>query len=400
MVYSEKLTSPNPKWDTTKATAHLTHLLEHASEGFSFCRLGDRELRFLKEVSEGTYSEEKEKKRQADPDEVTINKGFGRLGLNASYHERLYKAYRDCNYLDLYLNQESNRRLIKGWDIDRAPGTITLDVPHLCNIIQAWTLQEFGSFIDGRHCIFYGAEADFLRDLVKDPVYLDIYSAFWPNPEDHVFRVPPNYGSDIEGRVDSVKESLAALARETGASVLFISLGGAAKILCHELAEECGLICLDWGSMMRGLSYCGSNGHTKQRADHHPFFARIPLKSFYEAAVRARPDALPAEKLARAQAQLCLDLQKKEVGTFSPSDVHDISAFHPSPENLRHFRQGYRYYKRNVRPLATRSRAALRAALEMEWWLIKKGIGVRGTVFHGLLRVKRIARALLARVLP
>ena len=387
----------NPNCTYTEAVRHLTHVLTTSTSGFSFCRLGDRELRFLKEIDRGIYDEEKEKRRQANPYEVAINKGFGRLGLNASYHQRLYEAYRGCDYLDLYLNQESNRRLIKGWSVDRAPGTITLDVPRLGNIIQAWTLHEFGSFINGRRCIFYGAEADFLRELVQDPVYLDIYSSYWPNPKDHIFRVPPNYGADIEDRVDEVKASLASLAHGTGASAIFISLGGAAKILCHELAEEHGLICLDWGSMMRGLSYCGSNGHTRQRADHHPFFARIPLESFYEAAARARPGVSPAEKLMRAQAQLCLDLQKKTVGAFSTSDIHDIRSFNPTRENLSHFWKNYKYYKQHVRPLALKSRKAARTALEMEWWLIKKGIGMRGIVFQGLLRAKQFARSVLSR---
>jgi cytidylate kinase len=46
-----------------------------------------------------------------------------------------------------------------------------------------------------------------------------------------------------------------------GVDTVFLSLGGAAKILCFELAKELDVRMFDFGAMLRALTFSGSPGN-------------------------------------------------------------------------------------------------------------------------------------------
>jgi hypothetical protein len=125
--------------------------------------------------------------------------------------------------------------------------------------------------------------------------------------------------------------------------------------------------------MMRGLAYCGSAGAALWRASHNPFFVRIPFAMHMEALERAHPDMPPATLLAKAHAQLCLDLQRKEAMNSFAADAIDPSSFDASEENLMRFFEGRRVYEARYRPLARRDPAAAKLVQEFDYWCLKKG---------------------------
>jgi hypothetical protein len=144
--------------------------------------------------------------------------------------------------------------------------------------------------------------------------------------------------------------------------------------------------------MMRGLAYCGSAGAALWRASHNPFFVRIPFAMHMDALERAHPEMPPATLLAKAHAQLCLDLQRKETMNSFAADVIDPSSFDAGEENLRLFSEGRAVYEARYRPLARRDPAAEKLVQEFDYWCLKKGLGWRGKFFQLLVRGRQTAR--------
>ena len=145
---------------------------------------------------------------------------------------------------------------------------------------------------------------------------------------------------------------------------LLICLGGSAKILCYELAREMSVRAIDWGSMLRGLTYSGSDGQSAWRASHNPFFFRVPFPIYLRSMVRAWPGLSREELLGKAHAQLCLEMQRKSIGSTFPADVHDPDNFEHNFNNERNFLAGYHHYRRVVQPLASTPREK---ALVRKW---------------------------------
>jgi len=169
---------------------------------------------------------------------------------------------------------------------------------------------------------------------------------------------------------------------------VLICLGGPAKILCHELARECGVHAVDWGSMLRALTYSGTDGNSTWRSSHNPFLFRVPLHIYMPALDRAFPEMTIPDRTAKAHGQLCLELQRHSFGATLPSDTHDPASYDDSSENRRAFAESYRYYIKNVLPSTRRNPAARALVAEMDYWLLKKGIGWKGRVFRSLVWLK------------
>ena len=98
--------------------------------------------------------------------------------------------------------------------------------------------------------------------------------------------------------------------------------------------------------------------------------------------------------VAKAHAQLCLELQRKELLKSITSDVNDGSMFDASAQNLRNFVEGMRTYRREILPLIQGDREALSLVQEFRFWRWKKGLGWDGRLFQLGVAVKGLPRRL------
>ena len=368
------------------ACRRLTRLLrEHRP--FSFLRLGDGELSFMLNVQRGMTN-------QVPHFPASCEIAYDGPGIDDRHYDRLRRSYEECTYLDFHDSIPFNACYLAELNLQRSAKLFRNGSPETSLLVYDWTYHEFRDFIRGRRCLFAGAEAALLRELHADREYRALAAPFWPVDADPVFHQVRGNGANLSENLDLIKSDLAKLIRDHQIDTLFLCLGGAAKIICHELAQELTIRALDWGSMMRGLAYCGSAGAALWRASHNPFFVRIPFAMHMRALLQAHPDMPPVTVLAKAHAQLCLDLQRKEPMTSFAADPIDPSSFDPSPENLHRFFQGRRYYQEHFVPLARRDPEAMSLVREFHYWCLKKGLGWKGKLFQLVVRGRKSIRSL------
>ena len=110
-------------------------------------------------------------------------------------------------------------------------------------------------------------------------------------------------------------------------------------------------------------------------------------------ALRAAHPDLPADTLlAKAHAQLCLELQSKALLKSGTSDVNDGTMFDPSKENCRHFLESMKVYRQEIVPLAKGHPEALALVREFRRWRWKKGLEWDGRLFKLGVMAKRMLR--------
>jgi hypothetical protein len=367
-----------------EACRRLTGLMK-SIRPFSFLRLGDGELAFMLNVQEGIAIQRRDLK-------ASVNIAYDGPGIDQRHYERVRTSYEECTYLDLHDRFSFNAENLPRLRWERREGLYQNESPETSMLVYDWTNTEFHDYIRGRRCLFAGAEAALLRELYSDPEYRKLASAFWPDNAEPVFHQVRGDGENLSDHLDAIKDDIAAIIRDQQIDTLFLSLGGAAKPICHELSRELNVCAMDFGSMMRGLAYCGTSGAGLWRSSHNPFFVRVPFAMHMQALERAHPNPGPVKLLAKAHAQLCLDLQRREAGWSLASDVIDLSSFDPSPENLRVFHSALRHYQKHYRPLAHDNPEAQALVREFDEWCLKKGLGWRGKIFRGLLYMRNALR--------
>ena len=370
----------NSKAQRQEACRQLTGLMKSVRP-FSFLRLGDGELAFLLNVQEGLEISRRELK-------ASVNIAYDGPGIDQRHYQRVKVSYEECTYLDLHDQIEYNAENIPRLRWQRREGLHQSASPATSMLLYDWTNTEFRDYIRGRRCLFAGAEAALLRELHSDQAYRKLAEAFWPADAQPIFHQVRGNGENLSDHLDAIKADLAEIIREQKIDTLFLSLGGAAKPICHELSRELNICAIDFGSMMRGLAYCGSSGSGLWRSSHNPFFVRVPFSLHMPALQRSNPNLSPVSLLAKAHAQLCLDLQRREMGWSIAADVIDASSFEASAENLRVFHQAMRDYRRHYRPLASGNPEAEALVREFDHWCLKKGIGWRGRIFRSLLYLR------------
>jgi hypothetical protein len=369
--------------ERTTALTELTALLE-SHEQFSYLRMGDGELRFLLRLQQGPLESIA---RMPEVRSVEFSRGYP--GLDAEHRDRLLRSYEQCDYLDWYWNQEFNRTHNRDLRLRSKSSQVQKDSPEKSGLLTDWTWFEFPGYIQRHRIVICGAEAPLLRELLKDSDYCQIAARCFDGAAGIRFVQPIGEGRDLSRNLDEIKAQIAAAVRESGADSAFISLGGAAKIVAQELAEELQIRTIDFGSMLRSLSYSGSAGHALWRADHLPFFFHVPFRTYMRAHRNAFPEAAPATILLKAQCQVCLEVQKKRPRFSTPSDAIDSRNYHPTEENLARFKEAYNDYRRHYRWLGLVSRESLTLIVAFEWWIIKKQLGWKGRLFSLLRQVRR-----------
>lgn len=378
---------PDSTPENRPTATDLANLLE-AHPSFSFLRLGDGELRFLLECQKSLEPYDGPQLRPS------CEIAHGTPAVESGQYDRLLQAYEQCSFLDLYAELPFNSEYLPQLRWQRSAQALGNASSGAVGLIFEWLYQYLQSYLRTHRCLICGAEASLLRELLADPRYRAIVAPFWPAEAQVTFVQPRNDGVSLARDLDLIKEDLRREIQEHQVDTIFLSLGGGAKILCHELAVELGIRAIDFGSALRSLTFSGSDGQAVWRAPHHPFLIRVPLDVYIPALRRARPDLGPAEILAKAHAQLCLELQSKKLLTSITSDVNDMAMFDPSPENSANFSEGLAYYRRELVPMARGNDEALELTREFRSWRRKKGLGLDGRLFRlGVVAKDALRRA-------
>jgi hypothetical protein len=373
-----------------QASRRLTSLLL-SKPAFSFIRLGDCELSFLLAA-------------QADMDpgfrniarsnRVSSNVAYGDPGLDRRHARRLLAAYQNADYVDFHdrywFNAAHNAKL----RLSRAAHLHRNENADTSHLFLEWALYEFTTYVSRRRCLFVGAEAGVLGSLYADPKYRTLAGNLWPGDAEPFFL---DESRPVNENLDRIKADVCRQIEGLRIDTAFLSLGGGAKILCCEIAAELGVRCFDSGAIIRGLAYSGQSGEADWRAVHNPFFFRVPFDTYMAAVDRTFPRLLPEQRLSRAHAQLCLELQRKERGWSYAADLLDGDCFDDSAENRRHFRFAMRHYRRRYRPLQVQSDATRRQVVEFDEWCARRGIGLKAKLRRAQTTVRttlgRAARA-------
>jgi hypothetical protein len=381
---------PAPPPAQAAAARELTALLE-AHPAFSYVRLGDGEVQWMQLAAAGRTSH---RYQYDDASKHSIEHVRGVTGMEARHLPRFERALHEASYVDFcdsipavraYLAQAPIARRADGWRNPAAEAS---------NLVFAWTAQELGSYLARHRCLIAGAEAALLGALWQDTAYRHAAAAVLPHGISAEFHQIRENGRRYSENLDLIKQDLVAALAATGADTLLLSLGTGAKILCPELAAECGIRAIDFGSMQRGLAYAGSSGYQAHRDMHHPFFFHVPFATHVRALEQAFPRLSPPELAGKAYAQLALELHPHQPYRFNTSDGVAGGQLDLSPENLGRFRAAWSEYRRTWWPRWRSDPTVQALDREFRRWLDKHGIGWHGRVFQGLAAGKRMLRRL------
>ena len=377
--------------DRQKECERISYLMAR-TRPFSFLRLGDMELVFLI-ASQNQRAVSWQDMVASEADLVSSTIAFGHPGVKPEHANRLQTAYERCSYLDYHDGWTTNEQELPKWRCNRSPNLRRNPGPQISQLFFDWLRYEFSTYVEGRRCLFVGAEAGILKELYSDPIYRRIASRYWPPSADPIFF--PEIRRVGES-LDDIKSEISAAIAKNDIDTAFISLGGASKILCYELSEEHSIATFDFGSLMRGLTYSGSDGHNFFRTTHYPYYFRVPFDTYMAALQRAHP-GLPSDKLlAKAHAQLALELIRKEEGWSYASEWVGEDCLDLGQGNRRNFWEAYRVFCREYRALGLHDEKAAQQIREFESWRRQLGLGLDGQMYRISLAARTTARKALA----
>jgi hypothetical protein len=372
-----------------KECARITDLMS-SKRPFSFLRLGDMELPFLiayQKQHAVSWHQLVEETREM----VSSTVAFGDPGLSPQYAPRLQAAYERCSYLDFHEGNPGVRQELPNWKHNRPPTGYRNPSQEVSELSLDWLKYEFFRYVRGRRCLFVGAEAGILKELSKDKVYGQIANNYWPPDIEAIFIETGR----IDDQLDRIKSDIAEVIDGEKIDTAFISLGGGAKILCYELAKEHGIAAFDFGGLMRGLTYSGSDGYGFVRSTHYPYYFRVPFETYMDALERAMPGLSPDKLVAKAHAQLALELIRKEEGWSWPSEWRGEDCLDWGRSNRRNFWRSYSTYCARYKLLGESDKRAAEQIAEFDRWRKYSGLGLDGKIVRLTLRGKIAARGAL-----
>jgi hypothetical protein len=315
----------------------LRSLLE-ANEAFSFIRVGDFEFALLEDGTDPVGEHQAWDIAGTEP--------RGSTGLDGRHREDLIDAIREADFVDfLDLNWPEGLEPLLRY---RAMAKATCSNHRTSYILGTWLEHHFKSYCQGRRVLFCGAETPILENLCKDPEYLKAAQEFFQPGEGTFFLRPREDGRNLANNLEGIREDIIECVQKNQIDTLFLSLGAGAKILCVNLARELGIHAIDFGAFMRSLCYSGSDGNRAARSTHSVFLFRVPFLTYMGAVEKAFPNLKPEEILAKAHAQLLLEIQKKEIGWTYDSWMIDKTA-----ANIQFFIQSYGYYRKKQKKLSS-----------------------------------------------
>lgn len=364
-----------------------------SSRPFSFLRLGDMELMYLVACQSNTPLSWQQ---TADSERKLVSSvvAFGHPGLKPEHATRLQTAYERCSYLDFHDGWIVNKREYPRWKHNRPLNYHRNPSAELSQLFFDWLRYEFFAYVKGRRCLFVGAEAGILKELHSDAHYREIAKSYWPSDADPVFLPETRRVGDC---LDDIKNDISKCVIDNAVDTVFISLGGGSKILCYELAEKLKIATFDFGGLMRGLTYSGSDGHNFFRSTHYPFYFRVPFDTYMNALRRAAPNLAPEKVLAKAHAQLMIELIRKEEGWSYASERGGDDCIDLSEENTSHFWRSYSIYRDRYSQLGKANAEAMRQIHEFDAWRRQLGLGIDGKFYRLSSMSKAAIRSVIRR---
>ena len=327
----------------TYEVKRITKLMSQ-NRPFCFLRMGDMELRYLLSYQEGNINEIST--HNYTDGILSGTRGIGNPGLGPKHAKRLWEVYELADYVDFHERNWPNEYLVPELKLEQRTGATRNPDTNTSCIFLTWVEKEFKDYCQGRRIGFAGAEARILEFLSKMVEFKQISGEYWPDQAEVFFHQARNDGRDLDANLDLVKEDLRSFVTENKIDILFISLGGGAKIIGYELSRELGICCFDFGAMTRALTYSGCDGNRFARSPHSPFLYRISFGTYMDALEEAFPKLTHAQLLAKAHGQLILEVVKKDIGWTYASWEYDFSI-----ENVAAFRSAYKRYISRYRNL-------------------------------------------------
>jgi hypothetical protein len=369
------------------AARELTELLER-NPSFSFIRLGDGEIYWLRHIQQG---KDPPKYRYFENAPSTIEATQSTSGLEARHYRRFMDALEHSSYLDYCESNPNVRDTLHFVEFQRDPTLHRNSSPDTSNILFEWTHFEMREYVRRHRCLIAGAESALLRELWKDPAYRRLAERFLPEDAQLVFHQVRDNGRNYSENLDLIEQDLADIARSEGVDTILVSLATGAKIVCYELARDENLRAIDFGSFSRALAYAGSPGYQTHRNLHNPFMFRVPLATYMDALERAHPELTPAMIISKAHAQLALELQDLQPLRFNSADT--VTGIISMPrQRIDAFKDEARTYRRRYRETIRSDAEARRLDSAFERWRRKRGIGLDGQIFVRLVALKAECR--------
>lgn len=366
----------------------LSDLMETKS-CFCFLRLGDMDLAYLLAAQDGqlanfTYHD----------GPVTGTRPVGNPGIGPDYALRLQTAFEKADYVDFHERlwpvgaMLPKLKLQRSLQLHRNPNSET------SYILLTWLEKEFKRFCRGKRVGLAGAEARLLEILSVTPEFQRVAANYWPRQEKFYFHQVREDGRNLNANLDLVKEDLKQFTKKHKLDVLFLSLGGGAKILCYELSRELNIRCFDFGAALRALTYSACDGNRAARSTHTPFLFRLSFGGYMSALEKAFHQLSPEELLAKSHAQLLLEVQKKEVGWTHRSFEYDFSA-----ENVAAFQKSFREYRNRYSHLFRSSSVTIKERKDFLYFSGEHGLTMEGRAYYLWIKtkatVKQAARKLI-----
>ena len=325
---------PDPFKTGRMSEARRLSDLMRQSGGFSFARLGDYDIGLLLKPEEASAE------YNASHQKISGTQAGGSPGLLPDQVPRLRTALENSSFLDFHELLWLDGSLIKQLNLCRRKEKLQNSSRECSYILPTWLEFEFKDFCRGRRILFCGAEAPLLENLAKQAMFLKNAKPFWPDLCEIFYLRPRSDGRNLAANLDGIKADLRETILKNKINTLFLSLGGGAKILCCELAEELGIVAIDFGVGLRALTYSGSDGNAAVRSTHFVYLYRVPFGHYMSALTASYPELSPEMTFAKAHAQLLLEVQEKEVGWS-----HSAWEFDFSEENRNTFEKGFKEYK-------------------------------------------------------
>lgn len=374
--------------DTARRAAarHLSDLME-AQACFCFLRLGDMDLAYLLAEQDGQLAG-----MPYSDGLVTGTRAQGNPGIGAHYASRFRRAFEQADYVDFHERLWPMELWLPRLELQRSANLHRNPDRATSYLLLTWLEKEFKPFCQGKRIGLAGAEAGLLETLSATPEFQRAAAEYWPADAEIFFHQVREDGRNLNANLDLVKDDLKQFIEHHRLDVLFLSLGGGAKILCYELSRELNLRCFDFGAGLRALTYSACDGNRAARSTHTPFLYRLPFGIYMDAVEKAFPELSAEALLAKAHAQLLLEVQRKEVGWTYPSFEYDFS-----PENRKAFREAFQLYQTRCRRLFQCSPATVKERKDFLYFSGEHGLTTEGRAFYARLQLKSAVKNVLAK---
>jgi hypothetical protein len=245
---------------------------------FSLVRLGDGEVQWMLEMQE---CQPGSGYRYVEEPAVSVEVTRTVNGMEPRHFPRFVAALEEATYLDYCDSIPNVRRYLPQLKFERKTKLYRNATAETSNIIFEWAFYELGSYARKHRCLFAGAEAALLEKLWESPAYREHAAEVLPADAQLYFHQVREDGRRYSENLDLIKSDLKEEIRRQSIDTLFLSLGTGAKVLCHEVAREAGIRVIDFGSMLRALTYSGSPGYQACRDMHNPYLFRVPPAVFF-----------------------------------------------------------------------------------------------------------------------